>query len=92
MQDVLKSISWDNTTSEILELIIATVKTRKINKESGNAASVGSFDVVMIGAGPTGLRATYHLQDRAVLLEKNSRVVFRRAVISTALFHDFFCV
>ena len=58
----------------MLELMFATVQTRKINKESGNGASVGSFDVVVIVAGPTGPSVTYHTQDRAVLLEKNSRV------------------
>lgn len=78
---VLAQTSWDRTASSIQQLIEQAV-TR--NRRAGAvrrtatvrtaADDLKSAPVAVIGAGPTGLSAAYHLGERALLIEKNSTV------------------
>jgi UDP-galactopyranose mutase len=71
MRAVLDQTSWDKTVEQMNELIekAAAPKTRAARKLKTSAAKT-----VVVGAGPTGLSAAYHLGEDAVLLEKNSEV------------------
>lgn len=66
MRELLARTSWDETAAAMSRLI-------------GRAASLGSPEprrsaVAVIGAGPTGLSAAYHLGEDAVLIDQNDRV------------------
>jgi UDP-galactopyranose mutase len=63
--DVLAGTSWDRT-AERMEGAMEQVMTKK-----GGAVE---DPVVVIGAGPTGLSAAYHLGERAELIEANETV------------------
>ena len=85
MRDVLRKTSWDGTAKAMEEQIEKTIQknrnledgvfvpaTAPATKTSVRAAS--ARPTVVIGAGPTGLSAAYHLGEDAVLLEQHSRV------------------
>jgi UDP-galactopyranose mutase len=67
MQEVLKRTSWDDTVARMREQIAAVAERR--NRRPARAGRT-----IVIGAGPTGLSAAYHLGQDALLLEQNSRV------------------
>ncbi len=82
MRDVLSRTSWDATAKAMQDLIFKAVRKNR-NLEDGmfvpaTAESTRETKVaastVVIGAGPTGLSAAYHLGADSVLLEQNSRV------------------
>ncbi|MDQ6663711.1 MAG: FAD-dependent oxidoreductase [Acidobacteriota bacterium] len=82
MRDVLSKTSWDATAKSMEELIVKAIR-KNLNLEDGmfvpasaqvSKESVSAPPTVVIGAGPTGLSAAYHLGENAVLLEQNSRV------------------
>ena len=82
MREVLSKTSWDATAESMEKQIDAAVRKNK-NLEEGmfvpataqTAATGGAMpSTVVIGAGPTGLSAAYHLGDDAILIEQNGRV------------------
>ncbi len=85
MRTVLQKTSWETTVQEMDSLIASTIEKNHsledgvfvpaaVQKTSGAAVTSTSAPTVVIGAGPTGLSAAYHLGEDAVLLEQNSRV------------------
>lgn len=69
MQNVLAQTSWSGTVSRMDRLIAELLDSKR-----RPAAGVEKVRVAVIGAGPTGLSAAYHLGGDAVLLEQNNRV------------------
>ncbi len=68
MNQVLNRTSWDDTAARMETLMEAAVN----RKHSGrNSNTVGTL---IVGAGPTGLSAAYHLQNDYALLERNDTV------------------
>jgi UDP-galactopyranose mutase len=67
MREVLARTSWDDTAVRMWEQIAAVCGRRKGPKPGGGHP-------IVIGAGPTGLSAAYHLGEGSILLEQNSRV------------------
>ena len=69
MREVLAKTSWDVTVSGM---------EKQIGRMQSSTLEPKSFDrkapVVVIGAGPTGLSAAYHLGSDAVLIEQNDGV------------------
>ena len=78
-RDVLSRTSWDKTVEGMAGKIESAVRDR-IDPSSESAAGGHSTGagfgppVVVIGAGPTGLSAAYHLGEDALLLEANATV------------------
>jgi UDP-galactopyranose mutase len=79
--------SWDTTTRRMRELIdthLDQAAPRRAPAAASVAPPVGTarrlpnrtadYDAVIIGAGPTGLSAAYHLGRGSVVLEANNRV------------------
>lgn len=89
MRRVLAATSWDSTVEKMRSLIETTarrqpestpVMTQPLHTAPGNvnrlrqAESIRYAKTAIIGAGPTGLSAAYHLGHDTVLLERNSMV------------------
>ncbi len=87
MRKVLASTSWDATADQMRALLDGTPRRRPDaavpREESAQAANVNRLrqheairhvKTAIIGAGPTGLSAAYHLGYDALLLEKNGMV------------------
>jgi UDP-galactopyranose mutase len=83
MRDVLSKTSWDRTAQAMQELIVKAIgKTDNLEEGIFKPAMANTNlndtqqtpSTVVIGAGPTGLSAAYHLGADAVLIEKESRV------------------
>jgi UDP-galactopyranose mutase len=96
MRDVLAQTSWDNTVAQMMEALAAccrnsTSRFQALHAESSpkpeedasesTATSAEEHAVIVIGAGPTGLSAAYHLARQAdgeshnfILLEKNDSI------------------
>jgi UDP-galactopyranose mutase len=82
MREVLAATSWDRTAAA-MALEIARVLDRRSDiprpaaRHPRRAPADGAAEprpFVVIGAGPTGLSAAYHLGEDAVLLEQNQRI------------------
>jgi UDP-galactopyranose mutase len=75
---VLTTTSWDRTTDAMEQALAEAVDQRERQRpRSGSAVTqsgAAAPPVVVIGAGPTGLSAAYHLGERAVLIEQNDGV------------------
>jgi UDP-galactopyranose mutase len=69
MREVLSHTSWDTTAARMDELIGAAIAANRRMRPGKSAAHT-----VIIGAGPTGLSAAWHLGEDSILLEQNSRV------------------
>jgi len=69
MKDVLSKTSWDMTAAKMDELIAEAVAARKQSRPGKTEAHT-----IVIGAGPTGLSAAYHLGEDSILIEQNHRV------------------
>ncbi len=69
MREVLQRGSWASTVKQMKVLIDRTAASR--TRGTSSRTEVGS---VVIGAGPTGLSAAYHLGEDSMLLEQNDRV------------------
>ncbi|HWR51748.1 MAG TPA: FAD-dependent oxidoreductase [Bryobacteraceae bacterium] len=75
MEDVLSRTSWDKTAASMLHLVdAAAVNRRRGTRVGAEPAKPQRRPVVVVGAGPTGLSAAYHLGEDSVLLEQNDRV------------------
>jgi UDP-galactopyranose mutase len=76
MRSVVGNTSWDRTASEMVQLIeskSAANGPRHVRAvEAANTATRNR--VVVIGAGPTGLSAAYHVGKDCLLLEQHDRV------------------
>jgi UDP-galactopyranose mutase len=69
MQDVLSRTSWDRTAQQMRELIEHATEGKKASAESRRSAHA-----IVVGAGPTGLSAAYHLGEDSILVEQNDKV------------------
>jgi UDP-galactopyranose mutase len=69
MRQVLAKTSWNTTVRQMNELLTGAVQARKVRRLSRNSARS-----IIIGAGPTGLSAAYHVGPDSILLEQNDRV------------------
>ncbi|HYD80472.1 MAG TPA: FAD-dependent oxidoreductase [Paucimonas sp.] len=88
MRAVLARTSWESTATRMRDLIEALQTERALRKLPSAEASDGNAQVnplratvlqpnvkcVIIGAGPTGLSAAYHLDEEVLLLERNGAV------------------
>lgn len=83
MQQVLSRTSWDATAAAIQDLIgkaiedNATLADGVFTPAAARPAVPGKTagaPTVVVGAGPTGLSAAYHLGESAILLEQNQTV------------------
>jgi len=87
MRAVIASTSWDKTAERMRGLIDSTTPARKVSRlttpEDAAVQSPSNVNAlpaaqkvgcVIVGAGPTGLSAAYHLGTDTLLLEKNSTV------------------
>jgi UDP-galactopyranose mutase len=77
MREVLSQTSWDATASRMRQLIAGVAaKEVRVKQESRFPVSRPRDSVrsVVIGAGPTGLSAAYHLGKDCVLVEQNDKV------------------
>src|SRR5205814_1106052 len=79
MRDVLSKTSWE-ATAQAMSLLLDKAAAPKVAPTPAPpmvapAVSTGATPpVVVIGAGPTGLSAAYHLGPNSLLLERNGRV------------------
>jgi protoporphyrinogen oxidase/glycosyltransferase involved in cell wall biosynthesis len=73
-QRVLARTSWDRTVNAMSKEIADVIEKKKAGVTPQKQAEREMEPVVVIGAGPTGLSAAYHLGDEAVLIEQNDRV------------------
>jgi UDP-galactopyranose mutase len=69
MREILSRTSWDSTVTAMQQLISTTLHAKNAGRSARTEA-----DVIVIGAGPTGLSAAYHAGPDTVLIEKNGRV------------------
>src|SRR5947209_3852540 len=69
MKDVLSKTSWDMTATKMDGLIAEAIAARKQSRPGKTEAHT-----IVIGAGPTGLSAAYHLGEDSILIEQNHRV------------------
>ncbi len=80
MREILSRTSWDATAEAMSALIDEAVENRKkggsarpVTAEAGMGEEIETR-VAVIGAGPTGLSATYHLGEDSLLIDQNDRV------------------
>jgi UDP-galactopyranose mutase len=66
MAEVLANTSWDNTAQRMNELIQEVASSRAPLRQSAHT--------IVVGGGPTGLSAAYHLGEDSILIEQNERV------------------
>jgi len=69
MREVISKTSWDTTAAAVNELINGVLEAKRTRRPMG-----GSARTVVVGAGPTGLSAAYHLGENSVLIEQNKQV------------------
>lgn len=87
---VLSRTSWDATAAAMDEEIQAAAFTDKVASATPWRQSSETPPVVVIGAGPTGLSAAYHLGEDALLLEANATVGgWCRSIVDRGFTFDF---
>jgi len=83
MREVLSRTSWNATVQGMERLIAKAIEDQPAVREdsvAGQPKNVQARQVsdsraaIVIGAGPTGLSAAYHLGEDALLIEQNNRV------------------
>jgi UDP-galactopyranose mutase len=72
MREVLSRTSWDSTAARMRQLIGEVTARREIRLPVSRTRDAAH--AVVIGAGPTGLSAAYHLGQDCVLLEQADKV------------------
>ena len=70
---VLANTSWDRTADAMAQEIEKAAR-KPVGRIAGYSDPASHPSTVVIGAGPTGLSAAYHLGEDALLLEANDRV------------------
>ena len=90
MRKVLFKTSWDLTAAAMNELIDRSDEAQSFDPFAAAEPSDGQAPVVVIGAGPTGLSAAYHLGEEAVLLEQNGSIGgWCRSIVDGGFTFDF---
>jgi protoporphyrinogen oxidase len=89
MREIVAGTSWDNTAAAMHKLISTTAPANKAHRlvspsmsaaEAGvnalpvHASQKSNYRNVIIGSGPTGLSAAYHLPADTLLLERNPTI------------------
>lgn len=77
MRDILARTSWDKTAEQMSALMADASHLAIPLRDSSyvrRGGSAGRERTVVVGAGPTGLSAAYHLGASSVLLERNATV------------------
>src|SRR6185436_15118723 len=69
MRGVLSRTSWERTAAAMEALIAPAARPRRPDTRNDTRNDART---VVIGAGPTGLSAAYHLGEDSVLIEQNS--------------------
>jgi UDP-galactopyranose mutase len=88
MREVLGRTSWDSTVQRMSSLIEGAMERRE--RAAARKRAPASERTVIVGAGPTGLSAAWHLGEDAVLLEQNARVGgWCRSIESAGFTFDF---
>lgn len=72
MRSVIASTSWDATADHMQELIEEELCAKELRARS--QLPEGAPPIVVVGAGPTGLSACYHLGEKGLLIEQNDRI------------------
>jgi UDP-galactopyranose mutase len=73
--NVLARTSWDRTVRTMEDLLDKAATSSPATSSPMTAMTPAAEPpVAIIGAGPTGLSAAYHLGERALLIEKNAEV------------------
>ena len=73
MKRVLSRTSWDATAAAMEERIADAIAARRAKQAPARPLRTETHTAI-IGAGPTGLSAAYHLGEDSILVEQNSRV------------------
>lgn len=81
-RSMISANSWASTAERMHRLISETLEKRSNSRETavrersrrGTGSTVTNYECVILGAGPTGLSAAYHLGKNALLLDKNAAV------------------
>jgi UDP-galactopyranose mutase len=77
MREIVAATSWDTTAAamrSILQTLAAPACEEPAQPTFETVAAPGMRRAIVIGAGPTGLSAAYHLGEEALLLEQNDSV------------------
>jgi UDP-galactopyranose mutase len=75
MRNVVRATSWDATAEKMHVLISGVLAGHPRHSARVNASRASQRrKAVIIGAGPTGLSAAYHLGEDSLLLEQQARV------------------
>jgi UDP-galactopyranose mutase len=74
MRDVVGGTSWDATAGHMLRLIREASRQPRLKPNLHPVAAPKRARAIVIGAGPTGLSAAFHLGEDSLLLEQNPEV------------------
>jgi UDP-galactopyranose mutase len=74
MGNVVSATSWDRTVARMKALIDEAVNQRRTKHALQSALPPEHHRAIVIGSGPTGLSAAYHLGEDSLLLEQNRQV------------------
>jgi UDP-galactopyranose mutase len=74
MREVLSRTSWDATAAQMAQLISEALDRKISLRAASDSHPTSSLRTIVIGAGPTGLSAAFHLDENCTLLEQNSKV------------------
>jgi UDP-galactopyranose mutase len=75
MRNVVKATSWDATAQKMHDLVEGITRRAPKGENTESPAKAPQFRrAVVIGAGPTGLSAAYHLGENSLLLEQGTQV------------------
>jgi UDP-galactopyranose mutase len=74
MRDVVNATSWDATAERMCALIDAQLHAPRGKRDVLPAVAPERHRAIVIGAGPTGLSAAFHLGEGSLLLEQNDQV------------------
>ncbi len=74
MRSVLSATSWDLTTEQMARLVDEAIARKPRVAGAAFQATRTVRPVVVIGAGPTGLSAAYHLGKSATLVEQSKSI------------------
>ena len=73
MRNVVSGTSWDATANKMHDLIHDALRAPR-GKQGARPGAAAHKQAIVIGSGPTGLSAAFHLGKGSLLLEQNSEV------------------